>query len=117
MTRNWQPKHCAVCRMHNSGAAKLTTLMRNLDDLNRIEFMCGFCGSIFWWNKDTREACGLESRYAMTRAGWDKHITHIDPKWEKGDECPRCKEENFKETFGKTGKCVICDGTKIYPGE
>ncbi len=106
----WQPSSCPVCRMGNGGSSKFTTLMRNLDDLSRVEFQCGFCHSIFWWKKETREACGLESRYPLTRQGWDTSIKHIDPKYLAGDICPRCDgDKNYQETL-RPGKCVVCDG-------
>ena len=112
-----QPAWCPVCRMSNSRHNKMATLMRNLDDLSRIDFMCGYCGSFFWWKLETRQACGLESRYPLTRQGWDTCITHIDPKYENGDVCPRCNaDSNFREDkfWGQDRKCVICDGAGIY---
>lgn len=118
MTRVFQPASCPVCRMHNGGSTKFTTLMRSWEDLSRVEFQCGFCHSIFWWKKETREACGLENPgYSHTRAGWNTDIKHIDPKYETGDVCPRCNADpNYKEDplFGGGKCCIICKGTGVY---
>jgi hypothetical protein len=113
--RVWQPSSCVVCHMLNRKPHLFTTLMRNLDDLSRVNFQCGYCGSIFWWKKETREACGLESRYPLTRSGWNEDIRYIDPKYEDGDVCPRCEADlNYKEIYGSTGKCFVCGGDGIY---
>lgn len=92
--------------------------MKSWEDLSRTEFQCGFCSSIFWWRKETREACGLQNPgYSHTRVGWNTDIKYIDPKYENGDECPRCKADpNYREDafWGKDRKCVICDGGGVY---
>lgn len=44
-------------------------------------------------------------------------IQHIDPKYENGDVCPRCKSDpNFKEDkfFGGGKCCIICKGSGVY---
>jgi len=99
--------------MHN-GKPSFTTLMRSWEDLTRVEFQCSFCHSIFWWKKETREACGLENPgYPLTRAGWDTDIKYIDPKYEAGDQCPRCNADpTYREdkSWGVDRKCAVCDG-------
>ena len=121
MKRVMQPSSCPVCRMGNNKSNKFTTLMKSWKDLSRVEFQCGFCGSIFWWRESTREACGLENPgYPWTRDGWNTHVQHIDPKYEDGDECPRCKADaNYIEDdfWGKNRKCVICNGSGVYIDE
>lgn len=120
MGRVLQPCRCVVCGMPNNRFHPMSTHMRNLEDLDSNNYQCGFCHSIFKWNPATREACGLETRYPLTRAGWDEDIRQIDPKYLKGDVCPNCKgDKNYKETFfmGNQGRCIICNGTGVYPGD
>ena len=116
--RVMQPSTCPVCHMYNKSPHQFTTMMKSWEDLSRVEFQCGFCGSIFWWRKETREACGLQNPgYPLTRAGWNTMIQHIDPKYENGDVCPRCNADfNYKEDpiFGSAPKCVICEGSGVY---
>lgn len=114
LKRVMQPSSCPICHMSNRGSNKFTTLMKSWEDLTRVEFQCGFCGSIFWWREATREACGLENPgYPLTRAGWNTDIKHIDPKYEAGDQCPRCNADaNYREDkfWGVDRKCAVCDG-------
>lgn len=103
--------------MSQGTGREMTTLMRNLEDLDSNNYQCGFCFSIFKWNPTTRAACGLESKYPLTKAGWNEDVRYIDPKYQKGDICPRCNaDKNFKEDFfkGNEGRCIICNATGVY---
>jgi hypothetical protein len=118
-----QPSSCPVCRMANKPrhGTPFTTMMRDTDDptLMRVNYQCGFCHSIFWWNPETEEACGKESRYPLTRAGWNTSVVHIRRRYLKGDVCPRCKADpsHREPPPFRPGPCVICHGTGVYPGD
>lgn len=114
-----QPSSCPVCRFSNNRHHPITTVSRSLRGEGN-DYMCGYCGSFFWWDAETRRACGLETRYPFTRAGWNTSIVSIGPRWLKGDPCPRCEADvAFREDFfmGNGGRCVICNGDGVYPGD